>query len=202
MKKPHSVSCDRNQGPILNVLKELVEDKPQTLFEVGSGTGQHGVYMAPHFPKLTWVMSDVLSNHDGIKEWLAEAAIPNIEGPVEYEVGKNSPPYEQCDIIFTANSFHIMSWTNAQLLIKSCADVLADKGFFVIYGPFNYNGEYTSPSNADFDKWLYNKNPNSAIRNFEDVKHDMEAQGLLLFNDFEMPANNRMLVFAKEQPRS
>jgi cyclopropane fatty-acyl-phospholipid synthase-like methyltransferase len=195
MKKPYSTACDRNKDAILGVLKKLIEDKSQILFEVASGTGQHAVYMAPHFPKLTWIVSDLISKHKGIKQWLDQSDTPNIQGPVEYEVGKNTIPYQKCDIIFTANSFHIMSLDNVRLMIKSCSDVLTEKGLFIIYGPFNYNGEYTSQSNCNFDKLLYSKNLNSAIRNFEEVKHDMELHGLSLYNDFEMPANNRMLVF-------
>ena len=145
-------------------------------------------------------MSDVLSNHEGIKLWLAKVGIANIQGPIEYEIGNNIIPCRQCDIIFTANSLHIMSWTNAKLLIKSCAEALVDKGLFVIYGPFNYNDKYTSQSNEGFDKWLQGRNSNSAIRNFEDVEYNMEAQSLSLLSDIEMPANNRMLVFQKNKP--
>ena len=70
MTKPYSASCERNWRPIADILKKLVHNKPQTLFEVGSGTGQHAIYIAPHFPKLTWITSDILSNHDSIKEWI------------------------------------------------------------------------------------------------------------------------------------
>jgi len=198
MTKPYSASCERNWRPIADILKKLVHNKPQTLFEVGSGTGQHAIYIAPHFPKLTWITSDILSNHDSIKEWLSEAKEANIKGPIEYEVGKNDFPYKQYDIVFTANSFHIMSWKNVQRLIKSSSKRLGNKALFVVYGPFKYGGAYTSQSNADFDQCLYERDSNSAIRNFEDVQHNMKTHGLSLLNDFKMPANNQMLVFQKD----
>ncbi|MBT4989267.1 MAG: DUF938 domain-containing protein [Rickettsiales bacterium] len=198
MTKPYSASCERNWRPIADILKKLVQNKPQILFEVGSGTGQHAVYITPYFPKLTWITSDLLSNHDGIKEWLDEAKTTNIRGPVEYEIGKNDFPCKQCDLVFTANSFHIMSWKNVEELIQSSSKRLGNKALFVVYGPFKYGGTYTSQSNADFDQRLYKRDSNSAIRNFEDVQHHMKTHGLSLFNDFKMPTNNQMLVFQKD----
>ena len=52
MTKPYSASCERNWRPIADVLKKLVQNKSQTLFEVGSGTGQHAVYIALNFQNL------------------------------------------------------------------------------------------------------------------------------------------------------
>jgi len=63
-----------------------------------------------------------------------------------------------------------------------------------IYGPFNYNGAYTSDSNARFDQWLKSQNPLSGIKNFEDILFLATARGLNLLNDIAMPANNRLLV--------
>ena len=91
-----------------------------------------------------------------------------------------------------------MSWNNVEQLIQSSAKQLVNKALFVVYGPFKYSGKYTSQSNADFDQWLYKQDSNSAIRNFEDVQHNMKARGLSLLNDFKMPVNNQMLVFQKD----
>ncbi len=63
-----------------------------------------------------------------------------------------------------------------------------------IYGPFNYNGAYTSDSNARFDQWLKSQNPLSDIKNFEDILFLATARGLNLLSDIAMPANNRLLV--------
>ncbi|MGZ4991255.1 MAG: DUF938 domain-containing protein, partial [Methylobacter sp.] len=63
-----------------------------------------------------------------------------------------------------------------------------------IYGPFNYNGTYTSDSNASFDHWLKSQSIASGIRNFEDVMSLSASSGFNLLNDIAMPANNRLLV--------
>lgn len=194
--KPYSAACERNYEPILKVLKEIITPDDKKLLEIGSGTGQHAVYLAPHFKHLEWITSDVAANHDGINQWLRDARIPSIKGPINYEVGKDDFPKQPLDIIFTANTLHIMSWKECKTLFKALGKV-REGTQVVIYGPFKYNGEFTSPSNAEFDEALKIRNPLSGIRAFEDVKNAMEKNGFALSKDYEMPANNRTLVFMK-----
>lgn len=68
-----------------------------------------------------------------------------------------------------------------------------------IYGPFNYNGEYTSDSNALFDQWLKEQYPSCGIKDFEDIMSFATAAGLGLTNDMAMPANNRLLVLQNDR---
>jgi cyclopropane fatty-acyl-phospholipid synthase-like methyltransferase len=195
--KPYSSSCERNSAPILNVLKQVIGDKHKTLLEVGSGTGQHAVSLASEFPHLLWTCSDVKSNHEGIGLWLKESNISNIKGPLEFEIDKDDFPIGDFDLIFTANTFHIIGWKKVEIFMQLCGENLKKNALVIIYGPFNYNGKYTSQSNADFDVWLKELNPLSTICSFEDVSENMLLNGFTLLNDFEMPANNRTLVFVK-----
>jgi hypothetical protein len=75
--------------------------------------------------------------------------------------------------------------------------VLAPAGVLVVYGPFNYNGQFTSSSNARFDAWLKARDPASGVRDFEAVDALARAQGLVLQHDIAMPANNRSLVWQR-----
>ena len=195
--KKEETSCDRNQAPIFEILKEVVTSDDKNIFEIGSGSGQHAIFMAPKFPNLTWITSDVTGNHKLIKENLEAAKISNIRGPFQYEVGKDDFPRIPFDLVFTANTFHIMSWKNCKTLMKNLGNRLREGSQVVIYGPFNYDGKFTSESNANFDVWLKERNPESGIRAFEDVKNNMEKNGFTLYKDFEMPANNRTLVFTR-----
>ena len=88
-----------------------------------------------------------------------------------------------------------MSWDDVQICFARLADYLSPKAVVCIYGPFNYNGAYTSDSNARFDLWLKSQNPLSGIRHFEDIVLLATARGLSLLNDIAMSANNRLLVF-------
>lgn len=198
MSKPFSPACERNRIPILKVMQEIVTSNDQRLLEVGSGTGQHAVYLAPHFPHMIWVTSDVKENHYGIQLWLEESGAPNIIGPGEFQVGEDSFPNGNFDIVFTANTFHIMHWYQCEELMDMLGKNLSAGAKVLIYGPFKYNGKFTSPSNEEFDASLKQRDPLMGIRDFEEVVRYMEKRAFALLKDNEMPANNRLLVFEKK----
>ncbi len=195
--KPYAASCERNKEAILHVLKRSISYEYKNLLELGSGTGQHAIFFAEQFPQLNWTCSDQLEHHHGIKLWLDEAKLANTSGPIEYEIGKDDFPEGDFDVLFTANTFHIMSWDKCQKFIDHCGENLKKNALIIIYGPFNYGGEYSSHSNAQFDIWLKGISDQSAIRDFEEVDAWMNKQGFKLVEDAEMPANNRVLVFKK-----
>lgn len=195
--KENTNACDRNQQHIYNILKELVTSDTRNIFEIGSGTAQHAIFMAPQLENITWITSDVEANHNHIKSRLKEANIPNIRGPFQFEVGKDDFPKIPFDLVFTANTFHIMSWKKCKTLMKNLGNRLREGSTVIIYGPFNYEGKFTSESNAEFDKNLKEKNPESGLRAFEDVNSNMIKNGFALYKDYEMPANNRTLVYTR-----
>jgi cyclopropane fatty-acyl-phospholipid synthase-like methyltransferase len=194
--KPYSESCEQNQDAILAVIKPLLADK-KYLLEIGSGTGQHAVYFAQRMPHLIWQTSDQESYHHGIKLWLDEAKLSNTPAPIKLEVSNDAWPSLSIDAIFSANAVHIMSWQNVVDFMENAPPLLAQGGLFILYGPFNYKGKYTSESNARFDIWLKQNNPQSAIRDFEAINELAEHQGLTLLKDYTMPANNRVLCWQK-----
>jgi hypothetical protein len=193
--KPHAPACDRNRVPILEVLKDCFSDRKQVL-EVGSGTGQHAVFFAQAMPWLTWQTADLAPNLPGIRLWLDEAALPNVPPPIELEAAGPWPtgPY---DAVFSANTLHIMGWPDVQKLFAGLDGVMAKDAVLAVYGPFNYGGEFTSDSNAQFDVWLKQRSAASGIRDFEAVNALAESIGLELAADHAMPANNRTLVWRR-----
>jgi SAM-dependent methyltransferase len=193
--KPFSESCERNQAPILAVLREVFA-QPGDVLEIGSGTGQHAVYFGAHMPHLSWQTSDLPANHPGILAWLEEADLANVLPPVALDVN-GAWPEKKFDGVFTANTLHIVAWEEARQLIAGVASMLRPGGRLVIYGPFNYGGDFTSDSNARFDEWLKQRNPRSGIRDFEAVVACATQAGLVHDADHVMPANNRMLVFSR-----
>jgi cyclopropane fatty-acyl-phospholipid synthase-like methyltransferase len=197
MDKPFSPACERNKDPILEVLKQYVTMDDRRLLEIGSGTGQHAVYFAPHFPQVEWYPTDVAANLLGMKMWFTEARIKNIQTPVRCEIGKDEFPKLKFDIIYTANTFHIMHWKECKSLMKMFGNRLREGSRVLIYGPFKYNGAFTSPSNEEFDQELKVRDPASGIRAFEDVNNSMMKNGFELLNDIAMPANNQMLVYRR-----
>lgn len=186
--KPFSEASERNRGPILAVLKRVFRDRKRVL-EIGSGTGQHAAYFAAALPHLVWQASDVAGHLAGIREWIGDPA------PIELDVDKPWPVVE-ADAVYSANTCHIMSWPQVERMLDGIGSIRSLRTF-CLYGPFNYGGKHTSESNARFDAMLRARDPASGLRDFEGVKALGEANGLILQEDNEMPANNRLLVFQR-----
>ncbi|MDP2562906.1 DUF938 domain-containing protein [Psychrobium sp. 1_MG-2023] len=195
MTKPFSQACENNKQPILNVLASAFANTKQVL-EVGSGTGQHAVHFAKHLPHLQWQTSELPVNHGGINQWIDEQPSANLKRPIELDL-TNPWPTIPSDGIFTANTLHIISWPLVINFFTHAGAHLSKQGTLCIYGPFNYNGQFTSQSNADFNLWLKGRDANSGIRDIEAIKQLAKENGLTLQSDNEMPANNRLLAFVK-----
>jgi cyclopropane fatty-acyl-phospholipid synthase-like methyltransferase len=194
--KPFAESCEQNRAPILEVLRIELAGKSR-LLEIGSGTGQHAVYFAPEFPGLSWQTSDVVESHAGIRAWLDDTGVANALPPRTLHVCKDAWPSARYDAVFSANTAHIMSWPEVECFFAGVGQVLEAGGVFCLYGPFNYNGHYTSDSNARFDQWLRQRDPLSGVRDFDALQTLAEKAGLQFKADYAMPANNRTLVWSK-----
>ncbi len=194
--KPFSESCVQNQAEICAVLESLLIDNKHVL-EIGSGTGQHAVYFAERLPHLIWQTSDQEQYHQGIKLWLNEAGLDNTRDPIKLDVSNDTWPEISIDAVFSANAVHIMAWDNVVDYFKYSAELLHKNGLFILYGPFNYGGKYTSQSNANFDDWLKARDPKSGIRDFEALDDMANKKNMMLKHDIEMPANNRILCWEK-----
>lgn len=195
--KPFSDACQRNREPILAVLREAFAQAREAL-EIGSGTGQHAVYFAQHLPHLVWHASDVFEHHAGIQAWITESGLANVKPPLQLDVRQSPWPVGTIDAIFTANTLHIMDWASVEALFRGVARVLRAGGMLVVYGPFNYGGQFTSASNAQFDAILRARGVGSALRDFEAVDALARRIGMSLQRDVAMPANNSTLVWRRE----
>lgn len=195
-QRPFSEACENNKDPILHVLTRCFAETCDVL-EIGSGTGQHAVHFARHLPHLHWQPSDLSLNHAGIQSWIEYSQLRNIAAPIELDVDKQPWQVGEYDAVFTANTLHIMAWRQIENLFSGLKNVMREGSILAIYGPFNYGGKYTSPSNRRFDQWLREQNPYSAIRDFESVEALAKASGLQRREDNAMPANNRLLVWQK-----
>lgn len=194
--KPFSESSVQNKDPIFDVIEKYFSDI-ETVLEIGSGTGQHAVYFAEQFAHLTWIASDQAEHMSGIKIWLDESELTNVHGPYELDVNQDEWPIKNTNAVFSANTVHIMSWSSVENMFAGIGRVLNKKGVFCLYGPFNYNGQFTSESNAHFDVWLKQRDPVSGVRDFEALQLLANKASLELIDDVEMPENNRILVWKK-----
>jgi len=196
MTKPFSQACENNKEPIYNVLKHYIQQRG-SLLEVGSGTGQHTVYLAEKFPDIKWHPTDLAENLPGINLWIEQYTRQNIQAPVEFDVKTPHLFHRQFNYVYSSNTLHIMSMQEVEMFFDFVENHLSKQGHFFVYGPFNYNGKFTSDSNQRFNDWLVQQAPHRAIRDFEWVNELAKLSGLKLVNDHEMPANNRLLVWVK-----
>jgi len=194
--KPWSGACERNRGPILDVLRSAFADATRVL-EIGSGTGQHAVFFAAALPHLEWQPTDRAEHLPGIAAWRDESALPNLLPPLALDVDDADWPLRSCDALFSANTLHIMGWTSVENFFRGACRVLQPGGVLAVYGPFRYGGRHTAPSNAQFDAALRARDPQSGIRDFEAVNALALAKGLAFADDRAMPANNRTLLWRR-----
>jgi len=168
------------------------------VLEVGSGTGQHAVCFSKNLPHLIWQPSDLKENLSSIKERIDLEGNDNLKAPIKLDVSMLPWPISDIDAVFTANTFHIMSWELVGHFFTGLSEILNAGGALCVYGPFKYKGKYTSESNEKFDGFLKSADPQSGIRDFEDVNKLAIQQGLKLIKDYGMPANNRCIVWERE----
>jgi SAM-dependent methyltransferase len=194
---PFSTACERNKAPILDVLRARFAGRVHVL-EIGSGTGQHAVHFASALMHLTWHPTEQLQYLPDLAARIEVEGPDNLKAPVLLDVRQAVWPLRSVDAIFTANTLHIMSWPAVQDLYRGVGAVLAPGGVLCIYGPFRYDGRYTSASNQEFDRMLQDRDPESGLRDLTAVTALAAEYGLRLDADHDLPAHNRLLVFTKE----
>lgn len=197
---PFSEACQRNQSLILDVL-EWYFTRIDSVLEIGSGTGQHAVHFAQANPHISWQTSDQAHYLEGINAQLQNADVANIKRP--FEINVNQSPWvkegARYSGIYTANTFHIMTWSDVQAFFNGLQSVSKKDTYLFVYGPFKYHGAFTSESNHNFDNTLRARECGSAIRDFEAVNELAQAVGFDLISDTPMPANNQCIVWQASQ---
>ncbi|WP_372958216.1 DUF938 domain-containing protein [Marinobacter sp.] len=194
---PYSQACENNKGPILERLREIFA-APGKVLEVGTGTGQHAVYFASAMPHLQWQPTDHPNAAHTALDRLEQAALPNILPMLELDVGRTPWPVDSFRWVFSANTAHIMAWSEVEQMFHHVGGQLPEDGAFCLYGPFSHHGRYSSESNRDFDQFLKSRAPHMGIRDTDDLSGLAEAAGLSLEKSYAMPANNELLVFIRD----
>lgn len=193
---PFSQACENNKAVILAHLQRLFTGVDEVL-EIGSGTGQHACHFAAGLSGLRWRPTELAQNMPVLEPRCADYAGDNLARPVVLDVCQRPWPWPVPAATFTANTLHIMPWSAVEALFDALAQYAPERFSLVIYGPFKYGGDYTSASNAEFDRWLAARDPHSAIRDFELVDALASRAGLALAEDNAMPANNRLLAWRR-----
>ena len=201
---PFSEACERNKAIILETISPVLE-RVDTVLEVGSGTAQHAIHFAGSLSELNWQTSDQHSYLDGINAALDRAFAINaqlqesIMRPIELNVNQEKwlSDARKFDVVYTANTFHIMTQADVERFFTGIDQVTQDGSYLIVYGPFKYAGEFTSESNGAFDQTLRERGVGSGIRDFETIDALAQKQGFELLRDIAMPANNQCLIWCR-----
>lgn len=193
---PFSQACENNKAAILEAIAPRLLAVDEVL-EIGSGTGQHACYFAENLPGLLWQPTELDENRNVLQPRLQEYGGNNLRSAISLDVCQHPWPLAIPQAVFTANTLHIMPFEAVQSLFTYLGEASEVGTLLLVYGPFNYDGRYTSESNASFDDWLRARDARSAIRDFEQVDALARSAGYALVEDRAMPANNRLLLWQR-----
>ena len=194
--KNFNQAADNNKEFILRVL-ELLFIEPGMLLEIGSGYGQHAIHISRQLQSVTWQPTEVLQNLPALVENLAAGADANVLAPTVLEIG-GLWPGGKYQYAYAANVLHIVSERLLPELFMGLHSRIWSGGLLCFYGPFKYDGEFTTDSNARFDDWLKRNYVEGGIRDIEIVERQAATTDFKLIDDFSMPANNQLLVFRRQ----
>ena len=191
-------AADRNKGPILDVLEEVLPERGLVL-EIASGAGRHVAYFAAALAGPVWQPSEPDAE---LRRMIAAAArMPNVREPLDLDVLRQPWPISAADAIVNINMIHVTPWDATVALMGGAAAVLPDGGVLYMYGPYRRFGGHTAPSNAAFHERLRMQDGRWGLRDMEDVERLAGEAGLVLERRVAMPANNFSLVFRRGRHR-
>jgi hypothetical protein len=199
----HSPAADRNKAPILEQLRRVLPASGVAL-EVASGSGQHVAHFAAALAGWCWQPTDGDARSPAsIDAWCAR--LTNVRPALRLDVLDEASVAvlavvlsEPVDALYCANMLHISPWATCAALMQLAARHLAPQGLLVLYGPYLEAGVTTSPGNLAFDADLRERHPSWGIRPLADVLAQAAAVGLHLRERVAMPANNLLLVLARD----
>ena len=193
----------RNRDAILAVLKEQLPKSDGHVLEIASGSGMHLSYFAPHFKHLCFHPSDFDENvFDNIKQLKQEKGVENMRDPVKLDLLSQetwSNPLEQFfDVIISINILQVAPFEVGEGIMQCSAKLLKPGGFLYMYGPFKVNGEFSSPSNEEFDRQLRSAGVAFwGLKDVADLTAAAKENGLILKGKIDTPTNNFSLLFSK-----
>ena len=192
----YSQAAENNKAPILAALRAIFPAKAEVL-EVGSGSGQHALHFTAELPELRWQPTEHPAVLPVLEENLRSAGRPAIAPPRALDLAGGPWPEGPWDGVYAANVMHIVSVPLGEALLRGAAAVLRAGGLLALYGPYRFQGAFTTASNAEFDQWLKARDPESGVRDFEALCAVAASVDLEALLPQPMPANNYLLLFRR-----
>ena len=90
-----------------------------------------------------------------------------------------------------------MHWDAVRAMFNGMGKKLKRRGVFCLYGPFNVDGKYTVDSNRVFDLQLKCQDAEMGLRDVKTLESLAQKNDMQLMERVEMPANNQILIFKR-----
>ncbi|XP_062551298.1 methyltransferase-like 26 [Armigeres subalbatus] len=212
IRKLSNPAGERNKAPILEVLNKFLDkDSPnRKLLEISSGVGLHAAYFASHFPKIHYQPSEYDTSIFGsIEAYRAEAQASNLQEPIAIDISMPCTEWnndrsinyatsaESYDYMLNINMMHISPFKCSEGLFWNASRLLKMDGLLITYGPYAVDGKLTPESNVQFDASLRHRDPSWGIRDVRVLEKLSHANGITLKQMFDLPANNKCLIWEK-----
>jgi SAM-dependent methyltransferase len=197
MAKRTAPAALRNREALAAALDELLPERG-TVLELGSGTGEHAVFLAARFPALTWQPSDPDPAARGsISAWTAEARLANLRAPLDLDLRVETWRRQEAAALLCVNVLHVTPPEVAAALFAGAARVLAAGGPLLVYGPFPRRGPPLGGRLLRLDRELRAADPALGVRPVEALEEEAAHAGLSLRAELVMPEEgDRLLAFA------
>jgi SAM-dependent methyltransferase len=184
----------RNREAIAAALRDVLPARGRVL-EIGSGTGEHAVFLAAAFPGLEWQPSDPdPAARASIAAWSAEARLPNLLPPLAYDLRVETWQRRAADAVLCVNVLHAASPECVDALCRGAARVLAGGGPLAVYGAFRRRGATLEGRLARVDAKLRAADASLGVREVEALLEAARRHGLRLDREVGMPEEGDLLL--------
>lgn len=195
--KRTSAAALRNQRPLAAALRDVLPPAGGVL-ELGSGTGEHALFLARAFPALTFRPSDPDPvARASIEAWSREARLPNLLPPLDYDLRVEAWQRRPADAVLCVNVLHVAPPECLEALCRGAARVLPPGGPLAVAGPFARGVGPLDGRLARLDATLRAADAALGVRRLEALADSACRHGLALERVVALPEEGDLLIVVR-----
>jgi SAM-dependent methyltransferase len=189
----------RNRDAIAAALRTVLPAAGRVL-ELGSGTGEHAVFLAAAFPTLEWQPSDPDPEaRASIAAWSAEVRLPNLLPPLAYDLRTDLWHHRPVSAVLCVNVLHVAPPECLDAVCRGAARALPEGGPLAVYGPFTRRGSARAGRLARLEATLRAADPALGVREVEALGEAARRHGLAVEGTVAMPEEGDLLLVLRRR---